>query len=51
MAKWLGLGGTMLGLLGSQVLFQGIVGAALLLRSRRVARQSSLILQAPVVAE
>jgi O-antigen/teichoic acid export membrane protein len=50
-AKWLGLSGSMLGLLGSQVLFQGIVGAALLLRSRRVARQSSPVLQSPAVAE
>jgi O-antigen/teichoic acid export membrane protein len=46
LAKWLGLNGTMLGLLGSQILFQGIVGAALLFRSRRVARQLSLVLQA-----
>jgi O-antigen/teichoic acid export membrane protein len=51
MAKRLGLSGSMLGLLGSQVLFQGIVGAALLLRSRWVARQSPLILQSPAVAE
>lgn len=36
MAKWLGLNGTMIGLLGSQVLFQGIVAGALLLRCRRL---------------
>jgi O-antigen/teichoic acid export membrane protein len=34
MAKWLKLDGVMLGLLGAQVLFQGIVGAALLVKSR-----------------
>jgi O-antigen/teichoic acid export membrane protein len=51
MAKWLGLSGSMLGLLGSQILFQSIVGLSLLLRSRRVARQSPLILQSPVVEE
>lgn len=38
MAKWLGLSGTMLGLLGTQILFQGIVAAALMVKSRRVAR-------------
>jgi O-antigen/teichoic acid export membrane protein len=51
MAKWLGLSGSMLGLLGSQILFQSIVGLSLLLRSRRVARQSPLIPQSPVVEE
>jgi len=40
MAKWLGLSGTMFGLLGAQVLFQSIVGAALLLRSRSAGRGS-----------
>ncbi len=30
MAKWLGLSGTMLGLIGTQILFQGIVGVSLL---------------------
>jgi hypothetical protein len=38
-AKWLGLSGTMLGLLGVQVIFQGIVGASLLARSRRFAKE------------
>jgi O-antigen/teichoic acid export membrane protein len=38
MAKWLGLSGSLLGLLGTQILFQGIVGASLLLRSNRVAQ-------------
>jgi O-antigen/teichoic acid export membrane protein len=35
MAKWLGLKGTMMGLLGAQILFQSVVGAALLIKSRR----------------
>jgi O-antigen/teichoic acid export membrane protein len=42
MAKWFGLSGTMLGLLGAQIIFQSIVGISLLSRSRRVARDSSL---------
>jgi O-antigen/teichoic acid export membrane protein len=42
MAKWLGLNGTMLGLLGTQVLFQGTVAIALIVKSRRVARESGL---------
>jgi O-antigen/teichoic acid export membrane protein len=40
-AKWLGLNGTMLGLVGTQVLFQSIVGVSLYLKSGRVARQAS----------
>jgi O-antigen/teichoic acid export membrane protein len=35
-AKWLGLNGTMLGMLGMQVLFQSIVAAALFVKSRRI---------------
>jgi O-antigen/teichoic acid export membrane protein len=35
MAKWLQLSGVMIGLLGTQVIFQGIVATALLVRSRR----------------
>jgi O-antigen/teichoic acid export membrane protein len=35
-AKWLGLNGTMLGLIGTQVIFQGIVGIALIVRSRHL---------------
>jgi O-antigen/teichoic acid export membrane protein len=42
MAKWFGLDGTMLGLLGAQIIFQSIVGTCLLSRSRRVARDSSM---------
>jgi O-antigen/teichoic acid export membrane protein len=41
-AKWLGLNGTMLGLIGTQILFQSIVGISLLVKSRRVARESGL---------
>lgn len=40
LAKWLGLSGSLLGLIGSQILFQSIVGAALLMRSRRMAKQA-----------
>jgi O-antigen/teichoic acid export membrane protein len=36
MAKWLRLDGVMIGLLGTQVIFQGIVATALVARSRRV---------------
>jgi O-antigen/teichoic acid export membrane protein len=36
MAKWLQLNGVMIGLLGTQVIFQGIVATALVLRARRV---------------
>jgi O-antigen/teichoic acid export membrane protein len=38
MAKWLGLSGSILGLIGSQILFQGIVGISLLRKSANVAR-------------
>jgi O-antigen/teichoic acid export membrane protein len=51
MAKWLGLNGTMLGLLGTQVLFQGIVAAALLVRSSRLSREASLAPRSAAVTE
>jgi O-antigen/teichoic acid export membrane protein len=51
MAKWLGLSGSLLGLLGSQILFQGIVGAALFVKSSRVARESALASQSSAIAE
>jgi len=51
MAKLLGLNGTMLGLLGTQILFQGIVGVALLVKSRRVLRQAGFASRPPVVVE
>jgi O-antigen/teichoic acid export membrane protein len=38
-AKWMGLNGTMLGLLGAQIIFQGIVAAALILKSRGIMRR------------
>jgi O-antigen/teichoic acid export membrane protein len=41
LAKWLGLTGTMLGLLGTQILFQSIVGISLILKSGRVAKQAA----------
>jgi O-antigen/teichoic acid export membrane protein len=41
-AKWLGLNGAMLGLIGTQVIFQGIVGVALLVRSNRLKKTSAL---------
>jgi O-antigen/teichoic acid export membrane protein len=44
MAKWLGLSGTMVGLIATQVLFQGIVAVALLIRSRRIATAEYLSL-------
>ncbi len=51
MAKWLGLSGSLFGLIGSQILFQGIVGAALLVRSGRVARQSVFVQHPPAIFE
>lgn len=51
MAKWLGLSGSLLGLLGAQILFQSIVGGSLVLRTRRVARQSLLPASSPPAAE
>jgi O-antigen/teichoic acid export membrane protein len=43
MAKWLGLSGSLLGLLGAQLVFQSIVGISLLFKSRRVARQATTV--------
>jgi O-antigen/teichoic acid export membrane protein len=40
MAKWLGLSGSLLGLIGTQILFQAVVGTALLMKSHRIARQT-----------
>ena len=51
MAKWLGLGGTMLGLVGTQILFQGIIGVALSLKASRVSREEALTAQAPATEE
>jgi O-antigen/teichoic acid export membrane protein len=51
LAKWLGLSGSLLGLLGAQLLFQSIIGVSLLARSSRVAKEADLFLQSPKVAE
>jgi O-antigen/teichoic acid export membrane protein len=51
MVKWLGLFGTMFGLVGIQLLFQSIVAASLLLKSSRVAKEEGLALPSPAVAE
>jgi hypothetical protein len=51
MAKWLGLSGSLLGLLGAQLLFQSIVAVALFQRSSRVARETALAPRSPVVAK
>jgi O-antigen/teichoic acid export membrane protein len=51
MAKWLGLSGTMLGILGTQILFQSIVAAALLMRSSLIAKQAGVAAQTKVTAE
>jgi O-antigen/teichoic acid export membrane protein len=51
MAKWLGLTGVMIGLIGIQILFQSIVGISLLIRSSRVAREAALSPRSYSVAE
>jgi O-antigen/teichoic acid export membrane protein len=51
MAKWLGLNGTMLGLIATQVLFQGIVAAALIVKARRIAREAALAQSSPATAK
>jgi O-antigen/teichoic acid export membrane protein len=50
MAKWLGISGSLFGLIGAQVVFQSIVGVALFLKSRHVARQTALQPRSPAVA-
>lgn len=51
MAKWLKLNGVMLGLLGAQVLFQGIVGAALLWKSRSLIRMADFPSRSTAIAK
>jgi O-antigen/teichoic acid export membrane protein len=51
LAKWLGLKGTMLGMLGTQILFQSIVAAALKIKSNRILRQAGIDGSQPVLAE
>jgi O-antigen/teichoic acid export membrane protein len=43
LAKWLGLSGSLVGLLAAQTIFQSIIGVSLLLRSRRVAREAQRV--------
>jgi O-antigen/teichoic acid export membrane protein len=50
-AKWLGLKGTMLGMIGTQVIFQGIVAVALIVRSKRIMQEASSAARAATVAE
>ena len=40
MAKWLGLRGALLGLLFTQVIYQGIVGVSLVVKSNQTARMA-----------
>jgi O-antigen/teichoic acid export membrane protein len=49
MAKWLGISGSLFGLIGAQVVFQSIVGVALFLKSRHVAMQAALQPRSPAV--
>jgi O-antigen/teichoic acid export membrane protein len=49
MAKWLGLAGTMLGLIVTQVLFQGIVAVALKTRSNRLLRETIVPASGPAL--
>jgi O-antigen/teichoic acid export membrane protein len=51
MAKWLGLSGTMLGLLGTQMIFQSIIATALLVKANRIARGTGSALRARAVAD
>jgi O-antigen/teichoic acid export membrane protein len=50
MARWLKLNGVMIGLLGTQVIFQGIVATALVVRSRRVEESEDHRRSFPAVA-
>jgi O-antigen/teichoic acid export membrane protein len=51
MAKWLGLSGSMLGLIGTQIVFHSIVGVSLLLKSRQVARLGQVASPLPTPGE
>jgi O-antigen/teichoic acid export membrane protein len=51
MAKWLGLNGTMIGLIATQVLFQSIVAVALKVRSSRLLHQVGPDASASIPAE
>jgi len=51
LAKRLGLNGIMLGMVGTQILFQGIVAAALFIRSNRVSRAGRPVARSPIAVE
>jgi O-antigen/teichoic acid export membrane protein len=51
MAKWLGLNGTMIGLIATQALFQGIILAALVLKTNRIRREDHLASPSPAEAK
>jgi O-antigen/teichoic acid export membrane protein len=51
LAKRLGLTGAMVGLVATQVVFQGIVGVALFVQSRRIARQAARTPLSPAGAQ
>lgn len=51
MAKWLKLNGVMLGLLGAQVLFQGIVAVALLVKSRGLMQKADFPPRSAAIAK
>ncbi len=51
LARWLQLNGIMIGLLGTQVIFQGIVATALLIRARRVKKSAHPHRPLPAVAK
>jgi O-antigen/teichoic acid export membrane protein len=51
LAKWLGLSGSLLGLLAAHTLFQGIVAVALLVRARRTEHEAVLASRPPAMAE
>lgn len=42
LAKWLGLSGSLFGLIGAQILFQGIVGVSLLAKSRYFEKEACI---------
>jgi O-antigen/teichoic acid export membrane protein len=51
LAKWLGLSGSLLGLLGSTFLFQSIIAIALLGRAKRIRQEAVFASRSSVVAE
>jgi O-antigen/teichoic acid export membrane protein len=51
LAKWLGLSGSLLGILGAQIIFQSIIGVALFIKSRHIVQQAGHLSRPPTVAE